>query len=165
MMHESIGDDDIVLDLTPAETEGFELIFEASISYLRSLRQQVLQNEIDKRYAVCLEFENIHPVAARVDNYLQGTEYDSIGTTEVGRDKPRQIDGPIVALRVRCERCHLRRFAHLNRIRVEYPITFTVEIPSKKAKSFTEAVGKIQEKYKDSLPSSGNRDDEEKDVD
>lgn len=136
---------DVLLDLTSTENEGLELVFQTSISYVTDLRQQITHHEIDGSHCVALEFYDVHPVAARIDNYLSGTPYDSIGVTTVGlEDTPNNYD-ELITFRVNCTRNQLRRFALFNSVGVELPITFTVEVPAENADSFVRSVSEIME--------------------
>lgn len=138
--------DEVVLDLTAPEDEGFDLLFRTSKHYLGELRQQIERNEFDGLHSIVLVFEDAHPVAARVDNYLSGTHYDSIGVTDVGKDEPWLETDRNMRLRLTCNRHHLRRFAALNRISLKTPVTFTVQIPPDNAELFVRSVTDIIDK-------------------
>jgi|AntRauMinimDraft_3_1070383.scaffolds.fasta_scaffold03021_3 hypothetical protein len=134
---------DIRLDLTTVGDEGFELQFRTTKSYLISLSHQLKKNNIDGTSCVVLKFEDIQPVAARVDNYLSGTEYDTIGVSSVGPKDPERTNKDSIMLRVYCNRDQLRRFASLNSVSVEPLITFTATIPDENAQSFIDSVSRM----------------------
>ena len=134
---------DIKLDLTAVGDEGFELQFRTTESYLVSLSHQLKKSTIDGKSCIVLKFEYIQPVAARVDNYLSGTEYDTIGVSSVGLKDPEETDKESIMLRVYCNRDQLRRFASLNSVLVEPPITFIATIPTENAQSFIDSVSRM----------------------
>lgn len=134
----------VLLDLTPVDDDGFDLIFRTSVRYLQELRRQITDHELDGSHCVILVFDNAQPVAGRVANYLSGTEYESIGVTTAGLDDPSSESADAATLRVLCTRNHLRRFAALSRLYVTHPITFTVEVPPEKAQSFADTVSTLQ---------------------
>ncbi len=133
------------LNLTHAGDDGFELRFQTTESYLYTLSQQIKNSVNDDTNCAVLKFEDIQPVAARVDNYLSGTEYDSIGMTSLGLNYPRGENNDSVLLRVLCSRDQLRRFASLNRVHLESPITFTASITTKNAHSFINSVSELRD--------------------